>query len=112
MLADRDMKLEEALYGKEGCGFRSYQWRISRQPGLGCFKMNKLDLAEQFLKRAVAFAATNATMYDHLGDLYYKTKGFKRPRLPGPRVFNMRMNLRRPVECARSERVKSRASIR
>ena len=35
--------------------------------------MNRLDLAEQFLKRAVAFAATNATMYDHLGDLYYKT---------------------------------------
>ena len=41
------------------------------------FKMNRLDLAEQFLKRAVAFAATNATMYDHLGDLYYKTGRFQ-----------------------------------
>jgi predicted negative regulator of RcsB-dependent stress response len=35
--------------------------------------MDRFDLAEQFLKRAVAFAATNATMHDHLGDLYYKT---------------------------------------
>ena len=41
------------------------------------FKMDRLDQAEQFLKRAVVFAATNATMHDHLGDLYYKTGRFQ-----------------------------------
>ena len=36
------------------------------------FKLNQFDLAEQYLKRAVRFAPTNATMYEHLGDVYYK----------------------------------------
>ncbi|HET9942904.1 MAG TPA: tetratricopeptide repeat protein, partial [Terriglobia bacterium] len=77
MLADRDMKLEEAL--------SMVQKAVDSDPINGAFldslgwvyyKMNRMELAEQYLKRAVAFAATNATMYDHLGDLYYKTGRF------------------------------------
>ena len=78
MLADRGMKLEEAL--------AMVQKAVSADPINGAFldslgwvyfKMDRLDQAEQFLKRAVVFAATNATMHDHLGDLYYKTGRFQ-----------------------------------
>jgi tetratricopeptide (TPR) repeat protein len=74
MMADRGRNLEEAL--------EMIQKAVDTDPINGAFldslgwvyfKLNRLDLAEQFLKRAVVFAATNATMHDHLGDLYYKT---------------------------------------
>jgi tetratricopeptide (TPR) repeat protein len=74
MMADHGKNLEEAL--------GMIQKAVDADPINGAFldslgwvyfKMDRFDLAEQFLKRAVAFAATNATMHDHLGDLYYKT---------------------------------------
>ena len=40
--------------------------------GWAYFKLNRVEMAELYLKRAIRFAPTNATLYDHLGDLYYK----------------------------------------
>lgn len=77
MLADRDSKLDEAL--------SMIQKAVDSDPINGAFldslgwvyfKLNRMDLAEQYLKRAVTFAASNATMHDHLGDLYYKLGRF------------------------------------
>lgn len=78
MLADNGMKLEEALaMVKKAVDTDPINGAFLDSLGWVYFKMNRMDLAEQFLKRAVAFAATNATMYDHLGDLYYKIGRFQ-----------------------------------
>jgi tetratricopeptide (TPR) repeat protein len=78
MLADRGQKLDEAV--------AMIQKAVDADPINGAFldslgwayyKMDKLDLAEQYLKRAVLFAARNATMHDHLGDVYFKTGRFR-----------------------------------
>jgi len=114
MLADRDMKLDEALsMVKKAVDSDPINGAFLDSLGWVYFKMNRLDLAEQFLKRAVAFAATNATMYDHLGDVYYKTgkyqdaqaswtKGLQYADEPDE-AMRMRQKL---------EQVKSQASIR
>jgi tetratricopeptide (TPR) repeat protein len=78
MLADRGMKLDEALMMVtkavesdpiNGAFLDSLGWVY--------FKMDRLDLAEQYLKRALIFAANNATMHDHLGDVYFKRGQFR-----------------------------------
>ena len=78
MLADRGLKLDEAL--------NMVQKAVESDPINGAFldslgwvyyKMDRLDLAEQYLKRAIIFAANNATMHDHLGDLYFKRGEFR-----------------------------------
>jgi Flp pilus assembly protein TadD len=78
MLADRGQKLDEAV--------AMIQKAVDADPINGAFldslgwayyKMDKLDLAELYLKRAVLFAARNATMHDHLGDVYFKTGRFR-----------------------------------
>ena len=38
------------------------------------FKMNRLELAEEYLKKAVIFTNNDASIHDHLGDLFFKTK--------------------------------------
>jgi predicted negative regulator of RcsB-dependent stress response len=75
--------------------------------------MNRLDEAERYLKRAVAFAATNATMYDHLGDVYYKSGRFQEAQGAWTKGLQYADE---PEEAARMrqklEQVKSQASIR
>jgi Flp pilus assembly protein TadD len=36
--------------------------------------MNRLEMAEEYLKKAVIFTNTDASIHDHLGDLFFKTK--------------------------------------
>jgi tetratricopeptide (TPR) repeat protein len=114
MLADRDMKLEEALtMVKKAVDTDPINGAFLDSLGWVYFKMNRLDLAEQFLKRAVAFAATNATMYDHLGDLYYKTGRFQEAQASWTKGLQYADE---PDEATRMrqklEQVKSQASIR
>jgi tetratricopeptide (TPR) repeat protein len=40
------------------------------------FKQNKLNLAEEYLKKAAIFVSTDPDIHDHLGDLYFKTKRY------------------------------------
>src|SRR5207249_9020458 len=38
------------------------------------YKQNRLDRAEEYLKKAVIFVNSDPDVHDHLGDLYFKTK--------------------------------------
>ena len=114
MLADRDMKLEEALtMVKKAVDSDPINGAFLDSLGWVYFKMNKLDLAEQFLKRAVAFAATNATMYDHLGDLYYKTGRFQEAHASWTKGLQFADDPEEAVRMRQKvEQVKAQASIR
>jgi len=78
MLADRGMKLEEALgYIKKA---------LEQDPGNGAyldslgwayFKLGKYDLAEENLVKAAQRINSDPTVQDHLGDLYQKTGRLK-----------------------------------
>ena len=81
ILADRGLKLDEAV--------SLTQKAVQSDPtngayldslGWAYFKLNKLDLSEQYLKKAVIFSNTDPAIHDHLGDLYFKTKRFEEAR--------------------------------
>ncbi|HYR88733.1 MAG TPA: tetratricopeptide repeat protein [Terriglobia bacterium] len=81
MLADHGMKLEEAV--------TMIQKAVKADPTSGAYldslgwayyKLNKLDLAEEYLKKAIIFYKTDASIHDHLGDLYFKTRRFEEAR--------------------------------
>src|SRR5262249_11590770 len=44
------------------------------------YKQNRLDLAEEYLKKAVIFVNSDPDIHDHLGDLYFKTKRYEEAR--------------------------------
>lgn len=73
MLADRNIRLEEAgkLIGRaleiepeNGAYLDSLGWVYYRQ--------NKLELAEDYLRRALRRVGSDPTVHDHLGDVYLK----------------------------------------
>jgi tetratricopeptide (TPR) repeat protein len=77
MLADRGLKLEEARV--------MIQKAVEADPTNGAyldslgwvyFKLNRLDLAEEYLKKAIIFLNTDSSIHDHLGDLYFLTKRY------------------------------------
>ena len=74
MLADNDVKLEEAL--------EMIQKAVEADPINGAYldslgwvyyRLDRMDLAEQYLKRALLFARSDPTIHEHMGDLYLKT---------------------------------------
>jgi tetratricopeptide (TPR) repeat protein len=74
MLADRGVRLEEAK--------RYIQAALEQDPNNGAYldslgwvfyKLDQLDLAEQNLLKAVQRISRDATIHDHLGDVYYRT---------------------------------------
>jgi Tfp pilus assembly protein PilF len=78
MLADRGLHLEEALVMiKKAVDADPINGAFLDSLGWVYFKMGRLDLAEQYLKRAIIFAANNATMHDHLGDVYFTRELFR-----------------------------------
>ncbi|OLD57776.1 MAG: hypothetical protein AUI54_01530 [Acidobacteria bacterium 13_1_40CM_2_56_5] len=81
MFADHGIKLDEAL--------TMIQKAVKSDPTSGAYldslgwayyKLNRLDLAEEYLKKAVIFYNTDASIHDHLGDLYFKTKRYEEAR--------------------------------
>jgi len=71
MLADRNRNLEEAL--------TMIQAAVAADPINGAyldslgwvyFRLEQMDLAEEFLTRAVLFSDSDPTLHEHLGDLY------------------------------------------
>jgi Flp pilus assembly protein TadD len=82
MLADRGIKLDEAV--------RLIQKAVDSDPtngayldslGWAYFRLNQLDLAQQYLERAVRFAGTDPDLHEHLGDLYFKQQRFEDARV-------------------------------
>jgi tetratricopeptide (TPR) repeat protein len=81
MFADRGIHLEEAE--------RMTQKAVQADPTNGAyidslgwvyFKQNRLDRAEEYLKRAIIFLHNDSSIHDHLGDVYFKTKRYEEAR--------------------------------
>ena len=82
ILADRGQKLQEAL--------AMLHKAVEKEPtngayldslGWAYFRMNQLERAEEHLTRALIFAGNNATIHDHMGDLYFKTMRYEQARI-------------------------------
>src|SRR5215472_4198576 len=73
MLADRGVRLEEALnYVKKAVELEPQNGAYLDSLGWVYFKMGNYDLAEENLRKASERMNNDATIQDHLGDLYQK----------------------------------------
>jgi tetratricopeptide (TPR) repeat protein len=73
MLADRGVRLEESLgYIKRAVDLDPYNGSYLDSLGWVYFKLDKLDLAEDNIAKAIKQLRLNGVVYDHLGDIYYE----------------------------------------
>jgi len=78
MLADQNMKLEEALgYIKRAVDLDPANGAYLDSLGWAYFRLGKFELAEDNLLKASQKINTDPTVHDHLGDLYQKTGRLK-----------------------------------
>jgi tetratricopeptide (TPR) repeat protein len=78
MLADQNMKLEEALgYIKRAVEIDPTNGAYLDSLGWAYFRLGKYELAEENLVKASQKINTDPTVHDHLGDLYQKTGRLK-----------------------------------
>src|SRR5579872_1537085 len=78
MNADRGVKLEESLnYIKQALTFEPNNGAYLDSLGWVYFKLGKYDLAEENLTKASIHMGADATVQEHLGDLYQKTGRLK-----------------------------------
>src|SRR5208282_1608486 len=78
MLADHNMKLEEALgYIKRAVDLDPSNGAYLDSLGWAYFRLGKYELAEDNLLKASQKINTDPTVLDHLGDLYQKTGRLK-----------------------------------
>ncbi len=78
MLADQNMKLEEALgYIKRAVDLDPTNGAYLDSLGWAYFRLGKFELAEENLLKASQKINTDPTVHDHLGDLYQKTGRLK-----------------------------------
>jgi tetratricopeptide (TPR) repeat protein len=74
MLADRGIRLEEALrYVKEALAIDPQNGAYLDSLGWAYFKLNDLANAEIYLLKADGLVKNDPTIDEHLGDLYFKT---------------------------------------
>jgi tetratricopeptide (TPR) repeat protein len=78
MLADRNTHLEEALtLVKKALDFDPQNYNYIDSLGWVYFKLGNYDQAEESLRRAADKSPNDATIQDHLGELYAHTNRFK-----------------------------------
>ena len=78
MLADRGVRLDEAIgMIKKALELEPQNAAYLDSLGWAYFKSGNNDLAEEFLRKAVAKSANDATLHDHLAELYHKTGKLK-----------------------------------
>lgn len=78
MLADRGVRLEEAVNMiKKALEIDPQNGAYLDSLGWAYYKQAKYDLAEEYLRKAVAKISNDATLHEHLGDLYQKTGRLK-----------------------------------
>ena len=78
MNADRGVKLDESLnFIKQALSFEPNNSAYLDSLGWVYFKLGKYDLAEENLTKASIHMGTDATVQEHLGDLYQKTGRLK-----------------------------------
>jgi len=89
MLADRNMKLDEALtLIKKAIELEPASGAYLDSLGWAYFRMGKYDLAEESLLKASQKIGTDPTVQDHLGDLYQKTGRLKLAAAHWERALN------------------------
>ena len=89
MLADRGMKLEEALtLIKKAVELEPANGAYLDSLGWAYFKLGKYDLAEDNLLKASQHMGADPTVQDHLGDLYQKTGRLKLAAAHWERALN------------------------
>jgi tetratricopeptide (TPR) repeat protein len=89
MLADRGVKLEEALgFIKKAVDIDPADGAYLDSLGWAYFKLGKFDLAEENLVKASQHIGADATVQDHLGDLYQKTGRLKLAAAHWERALN------------------------
>ncbi len=78
MLADRGVRLEEALgYIRKAVELDPQNGAYLDSLGWAYFRMNNFELAEQYLLKAIERMPSDATIHDHIADLYFKTGRLK-----------------------------------
>ncbi len=78
MLVDRGVRVEEGLsLVKKAVEIDPQNGAYLDSLGWGYFKLGNYDLAEENLRKAVERISNDATIHDHLGDLYQKTGRLK-----------------------------------
>jgi tetratricopeptide (TPR) repeat protein len=89
MLADQNMKLEEALgYIKKALELDPANGAYLDSLGWAYFRLGKYELAEENLLKASQKIITDPTVHDHLGDLYQKTGRLKQAATHWERALN------------------------
>ncbi len=79
MLADRGVRLEEALqYVKEALAIDPNNGAYLDSLGWAFFKLNDLENAEKYLLQADELIKNDPVIDDHLGDLYFKIGNYKK----------------------------------
>ncbi|HTK94449.1 MAG TPA: tetratricopeptide repeat protein, partial [Terriglobales bacterium] len=74
MLADRGVRLEEALgYVKKAVELDPQNGAYLDSLGWAYFKIGNYEMAEENLRKAADRIGNDGTVLDHLGDLYQKT---------------------------------------
>jgi Flp pilus assembly protein TadD len=90
MLADRNEKLQEAVaLIKKAVDSDPTNGAYLDSLGWAYYRLNELELAEQYLKKALIFSNNDATLHDHMGDLYYKTKRYEQAQAEWTKSFQM-----------------------
>ena len=78
MLADRGVRLEEALnYIKKAVDLEPANGAYLDSLGWAYYKLGKYELAEENLTKAIQHTPNDPTVQDHLGDVYQKTGRLK-----------------------------------
>ena len=89
MLADQNLKLEEALgYIKRAVDLDPANGAYLDSLGWAYFRLGKYELAEENLLKASQKINTDPTVHDHLGDLYQKTGRLKLAATHWERALN------------------------
>jgi len=89
MLADQNMKLEEALgYIKRAVDLDPANGAYLDSLGWAYFRLGKYEMAEDNLLKASQKINTDPTVLDHLGDLYQKTGRLKLAAVNWERALN------------------------
>ncbi len=74
MLADQNMKLQESVeLIKQAVELDPYNGAYLDSLGWAYYRLEKYELAEDYLLRATNRLSRDPTIHDHLGDLYFKT---------------------------------------
>jgi Flp pilus assembly protein TadD len=72
-LAERGVKLERALkMSKEAVDKQPTNQSYLDTYGWICFRLEKYEEAEQYVRKAIELGSSSAVIHEHLGDIYYK----------------------------------------